>query len=90
MNVQLISCENKKFATGCPSCWSCEVCGRSGCDNLIGYEKGLVDGSITIETVNCKDAPLPVKIEILPSGMEITTTLIPEAIQTAIMERLNK
>jgi hypothetical protein len=39
--ITIYKCKNKKRSMGC--CYSCDVCGAHGCDNLAAFALGAVD-----------------------------------------------
>ncbi len=46
----VIECKNKVYSkSGCYCCWHCDVCGKMGCDNLVGLNENS-----TIERVGCE------------------------------------
>lgn len=37
----LLKCKEIKYATGgCTCCWYCEACGKTGCNNMLGWKPG--------------------------------------------------
>ncbi len=51
--IEIIKCPNKIHNGGvCPPCWSCKVCGRSGCDNRLDFNAEYIEVECDQQNLN--------------------------------------